>query len=49
MDAEFQALQKQNTWNLVPAPPHANLVDASEFLSLNSTVMAHLLISRQGL
>ena len=26
MDAEFQALQKQNTWSLVPAPPHANLV-----------------------
>ena len=26
MDAEFQALQKQNTWNLVPAPAHANLV-----------------------
>ena len=25
MDAEFQALQKQNIWNLVPAP-HANLV-----------------------
>ena len=26
MDAEFQALQKQHTWSLVPAPPHANLV-----------------------
>ena len=26
MDAEFQALQKQNAWNLVPAPPYANLV-----------------------
>ena len=26
MDAKFQALKKQNTWNLVPAPPHANLV-----------------------
>ena len=26
MDAEFQALQRQNTWILVPAPPHANLV-----------------------
>lgn len=26
MDAEFQALQRQNTWSLVPAPPHANLV-----------------------
>lgn len=26
MDAEFQALQRQQTWSLVPAPPHANLV-----------------------
>lgn len=26
MDAEFQALQRQNTWSLVFAPPHANLV-----------------------
>ena len=26
MDAEFQALQKQHTWSLVPAPLHANLV-----------------------
>lgn len=26
MDAEFQALQKQQTWPLVPTPPHVNLV-----------------------
>ena len=26
MDAEFQALQNQHTWSLVPVPPHANLV-----------------------
>ena len=26
MDAEFQALQKQQTWSLFPAPLHANLV-----------------------
>ena len=26
MDAEFQALQRQQTWTLVSAPPHANLV-----------------------
>ena len=26
MDAEFQALQRQQTWSLVPAPLHANLV-----------------------
>ena len=26
MDVEYQALQKQHTWTLVPAPPHANLV-----------------------
>ena len=26
MDVEFQALQRQQTWTLVPAPPHANLV-----------------------
>ena len=26
MDVEFQALQRQNTWSLVPAPLHANLV-----------------------
>lgn len=26
MDAEFQALQKQQTWPLVLAPPHVNLV-----------------------
>ena len=26
MDTEFQALQRQQTWILVPAPPHANLV-----------------------
>ena len=26
MDTEFQALQRQQTWTLVPAPPHANLV-----------------------
>ena len=26
MDAEFQALQRQQTWSLVPAPPNVNLV-----------------------
>ena len=26
MDVEYQALKKQHTWTLVPAPPHANLV-----------------------
>ena len=26
MDAKFQALQRQQTWSLVRAPPHANLV-----------------------
>ena len=26
MDAEFQALQRQQTWSLVLAPSHANLV-----------------------
>ena len=26
MDAEFQALQKQETWFLVPPPPNVNLV-----------------------
>ena len=26
MDAKFQALQRQQTWSLVLAPPHANLV-----------------------
>ena len=26
MDAEFTALQKQQTWSLVPPPPGANLV-----------------------
>ena len=26
MVAEFQALQRQQTWSLVPAPPHVNLV-----------------------
>ena len=26
MDAEFQALQRQQTWSLVPALPHTNLV-----------------------
>ena len=26
MDTEFQALQKQQTWSLVPAPPNVNLV-----------------------
>ena len=26
MDVEFQALQRQQTWSLVPTPPHVNLV-----------------------
>lgn len=26
MDAEFQALKKQETWSLVPPPPNVNLV-----------------------
>ena len=26
MDAEFQALQRQQTWSLVPTPPNVNLV-----------------------
>ena len=26
MDAKFQALQKQETWSLVPPPPNVNLV-----------------------
>ena len=26
MDAKFQALQRQQTWTLILAPPHANLV-----------------------
>ena len=26
MDAEFQALQRQQTWSLIPTPPHVNLV-----------------------
>lgn len=38
MDAEFQTLQRQNTWSLVLAPPHANLVECKWVfkLKLNS-------------
>lgn len=38
MDAEFQTLQRQNTWSLVPAPPHANPVECKWVfkLKLNS-------------
>ena len=33
MDAEFQALQRQQTWSLVPTPPNVNLVRVNGSLS----------------
>lgn len=38
MDVEYQALQKQHTWTLVPAPSYANLVGCKwvSKLKLNS-------------
>lgn len=35
MDAEFQALQRQQTWFLVPAPPNVNLVRCKWVYKLN--------------
>ena len=38
MDAEFEALQRPQTWSLVPAPPQVNLVGSKWVfkLKLNS-------------
>ena len=49
MDAEFQALQKQQTWSLFPAPLHANLVGYKWVFRSNFTMMVLLPVIRLDL